>query len=418
MAPTIESTKPLDGANNVPLDKTVEIYFSEPMVDLTVASTPEMNYNITWSHGNRVATLTHAHKFNNDTTYTIAFAGHDLYNNALGNSPALGKDNKLSFTTLPATPTEAIISNVNINRDGGAGSSVTLNWTVSPAGSKTDLWTKNGDFSPTAADWTKSAADLTATTFTDPGQVASGTAKYYKLLPAGKVLANSDLTKEVVGKFDLTAGVAETEPDKLFISFPLQPIAPKTNSLVDVIGDQIGEGEGLLVFNMNKDVIGGSLYNSGAWGAFPGVPAVQNLELGRAYGFLVFTSRYITIVGKVPEMPANAITLAGGWDTVNDRAATAEWIATAYPMTITLANSGLTESTSKGDSPINGGTIYQFNANADLINGVDGMAVNGTANWVNGSLTAPATLQLVPGKGYMLNEPIINTLTWSQVRPY
>ena len=113
-----------------------------------------------------------------------------------------------------------------------------------------------------------------------------------------------------------------------------------------------------------------------------------------------------------------SLALAGGWDTVNDRAAVAEWIGNAYPLPVVVSASGLTAATSQGDSPLNAGTVMVFNANADLIGGVDGMAVNTTTGWVNGTFTAPATITLVPGKGYMLNEPVQGSFTWTQSKPY
>ncbi|MFA5114412.1 MAG: IPT/TIG domain-containing protein [Candidatus Margulisiibacteriota bacterium] len=324
------------------------------------------------------------------------------------------------------------VSSINIVRDGDTvGSGVTITWTTNPANTAVDVYVLNcaidqgaasytSYFTTDTSKWTKAANgdNLTNGTYQIPNLVGTGSAAYYKLITHGATLQTSDLLTNVVGKFDLIVGPSDTQADKFFVSLPLSPIAPKTNSVADLFGAQVAEGDGVLLFNMNKDVTSGSLYNSGAWAAFPGVPAIDNLSAGRAYGYLTQAEKYITIVGKVPTAATNDLSLAGGWDSVKDQAAVAEWIGNAYPTPVTLALSGLTNATSQGTSPLDGGTAYQFNANADLINGIDGMAVNTTGGWVNGTLSAPSTLQLVPGKGYMLNEPVKQSFSWSQAKPY
>ena len=368
---------------------------------------------------------------NGTTYYYVAFIGDTSGNWSTVDytTPEINAD---TGTPSNIPPSGAII-NLSITRDADAvGSSVTVKWQTSPtAHAAINIYTKTGSFDAVAADWTlvSSPAIIPSgdlDTYTDASQVGNGTAKYYKILPATATLQNSDLTQEVVGKFDLSVGPSDTEPDKFFISVPLIPTGSMTNSLVDVFGGQVLEGDGVLTFNMNKDVVTGSLYNSGAWGAFPGFPAIDSIILGRCYGFLTTSSRYISVVGKIFDGSPNSLALAGGWDTGNDRAAVAEWIATAYPMPVDLPVSGLTTATTQGTDPTNAGTVYQFNANADLMdnNGnpsdgnADGMAINTAGGWVDGTMTTPATLKLMPGRGYMLNEPVKTTFTWDQPKPY
>ncbi|MFH1390310.1 MAG: IPT/TIG domain-containing protein [Candidatus Margulisiibacteriota bacterium] len=333
--------------------------------------------------------------------------------------------------SVTSSETDPVVT-IDIVRDGDTpGSGITITWTTDPANTGVDVYaltcaidqpsaSYTSYFTTEATQWVKApnGDNLTGGTYQIPNLVGTGNAVYYKLIAHGTTLKNSDLQANVVGKFDLIVGPYETQPDKFFVSLPLEPIAPKTNSVTDLFGSQVSEGDSLLLFDMNKDVTYGSLYQGGVWAAFPGVPSINNLAAGRAYGFSTLAEKYITIVGKVPTAPTNDLSLAGGWDSVKDQAAVAEWIGNAYPTPVNLSVSGLTSATSIGDSPLNGGTAYQFNANADLINGVDGMAVNTTGGWVNATLSAPATLQLVPGKGYMLNEPVKQSFNWSQPKPY
>ncbi|MBI5699362.1 IPT/TIG domain-containing protein [Candidatus Saganbacteria bacterium] len=305
------------------------------------------------------------------------------------------------------------------------GSGINLSWTVSDgyAGTyniyrKTGAWdAADGVFNTTAASWGTPWRSSVMSPVTDDTQVGQGTQTYYKVVKSAETLSDAMLLTDVVGKFDLAVGPSDTQPEKFFISVPLVPIAPLTDFLTDAFGAQIGEGDGILTFNMNKDVLTGSLYSGGAWSAFPGATAITNVSWGRSYGYLTMTEKYLTVVGKVPESP-NLLSLTGGWDGTHDYAAVAEWIANSYPVPVTITTSALGSSTSRGTSPLDGGTVYQFNANADLMGGVDGMAVNTAAGWVSGTLTDPSTLRLVPGRGYMLNEPVNSAFTWAQPKPY
>ncbi|MDD5593434.1 MAG: IPT/TIG domain-containing protein [Candidatus Margulisbacteria bacterium] len=369
--------------------------------------------------------VTDAGLTNDKVYYYVAYIKDTSGNWSVLDYDTVGGQN--AATGQPTATAGGAITDLNIVRDGDTpNSSVTVSWKTNPAlHAPVKIYvTKNGAFTTNAAaDWTLVANPVIITkgdldTYTDTNQVGNGTAKYYKILPSTSTLANSDLASGVIGKFDLSVGPSDAEPDKLFISLPLFPIAPKTNSIADVLGAQVSEGDGILAFNMNKDVVTGSLYSAGVWSAFPGVPAINTVDPGRAYGYLTTTSKFITIVGKVLDTDNAAISLTGGWDNVANQAAIAEWIGNAYPMPVTISNVGLTNATTQGTDPTNAGTVYQFNANADLLNGIDGMAVNTTGGWMNGTLINPSTLQLVPGRGYMLNEPVKATFNWAQPKPY
>ncbi|MGB9591650.1 MAG: hypothetical protein ACPL1K_03950, partial [Candidatus Kryptoniota bacterium] len=358
----------------------------------------------------------------NGTTYYYAVFSRDTSDNwndtVDSNAPDVNAD-----TGTPSSISSVTISNLNIVRDADTvGSSVTVSWQTTPLHSPVKIYTKTGDFSTTASDWTEVSSPAIIAkgdldTYTDASQVGNGTAKYYKIIPATDTLDNGDLTSNVVGKFDISVGPPDTQPEKLFISIPLAPIAPRTYSLTDVFGNQVSEGDSILTFNMNKEVVTGSTYSGGSWSAYPGATAISEIQLGRGYGYLTSTEKYLTIVGKILDTDNTAISLRGGWDTINSQAAVAEWIGNAYPMPVPIANTGLTTATTQGTDPTNAGTVYQFDANAELINGVNGAAINTTSGWKNFE-NADSPMQLTPGKGYMLNEPIKDTFTWTQPKPY
>jgi YVTN family beta-propeller protein len=351
-------------------------------------------------------------------SYSIVYNGH--------NTTPLTANHYIDNIVAASSGVQPSSISTAIARAGDTvGSGITLSWTASDgyAGNyniyrKTGAWdAADGVFTTTAASWGTPWRSGVMSPVTDDTQVGQGTQTYYKVVKSADTLTDAMLLTDVVGKVDLAVGPSDTQPEKFFISVPLVPIAPRTDSLVDIFGAQISEGDGVLTFNMNKDVLTGSLYSGGVWAAFPGSPAITNVGWGRSYGYLTMTEKYLTVVGKVPES-ANLLSLTGGWDGVHDYAAVAEWIANSYPVPVTITTSALGSSTSRGTSPLDGGTVYQFNASADLMGGVDGMAVNTAAGWVSGTLTDPSTLRLIPGRGYMLNEPVNSAFTWAQPKPY
>jgi len=431
LAPYIVSTVPADGDQNVVLNQPIVINFSLPIDQASFGYTPTpalTNATSTWNASSTQVTINHDN-FNASSDYSIEVLATTKSSgpNALPLVP--GAANPFAFKT--GTTTQPIVYNTGIKRDADTvGSSVTISWQMNPAGSSVDIYTLtctydialdnySSYYTTDPIKWTNATIGGTInTSYTFQNRVGQGTAEYYKIIPHGTTLKSSDLNKaDVLGKFDIAVGPSDTQPNRFFASVPLVPIAPKTSALADVFGTQTTDGDSVLTFNMNKDVIAGSTITGGNWAAFPGVPAVSSIDLGRCYGYLTQTAKFISVIGSLPTT-ANALNLTGGWDATNDRAAVAEWIAPAYPALVPIANAGLTDATSKGTSPLDSGTIYQFTSNADLISSNDtGMTYDSTTGWLNAS-GQPATFKLIPGKGFMLNEPKKTAFSWTEPVPY
>jgi len=426
-APYIIQTYPTDGATAVFVDDSIVITFSQAINPATLqyTSTPDpTGWNVSWNGTSTVATLKH-NNFSATTGYSFevtAATGANGVSLVQGPPP-----NPFHFTTGPGGKP---ILNQNIKRDSDtSGGSVTITWDTNPAGSGVDIYTLTctydvgsdnytSYYTTDPSKWTKTDDNVTIGTKTFQNRVGQGTAEYYKIVLHGATLQSSDLNKaDVLGKFDIAVGPSETQPNRFFVSVPLVPIAPKTSALADMFGTQVTDGDSILTFNMNKDVISGSTYSGGTWAAFTGVPAVSSINLGRCYGYLTQTAKFISVIGSLPTT-ANALNLTGGWDQTNDRPAVAEWISNAFPALVRIQDSGLTDATSKGTSPLDAGTVYQFTSNADLIVSNDsGITYNSVTGWLNGSGN-PSTFYLIPGKGFMLTEPKKATFTWTQPVPY
>lgn len=153
------------------------------------------------------------------------------------------------------------VSKLGAKRDGDTvGSSVTINWTTSPNlhDKNVDIYTSTGSFSTNAVTWQKVMNPVInqsgdTDTYTDTeNTVGNGKARYYKVIPKGATLKNSDLTQDVTGKFDLHLKANEFK----LISFPITPVSL---SVVDVIGNQLDAG-----FDPTTS---GAIYedNAGSW---------------------------------------------------------------------------------------------------------------------------------------------------------
>jgi hypothetical protein len=310
---------------------------------------------------------------------------------------------------LTINPGIITITNLNITRDADAvGSSISVSWQTSPAGSLVDIYTLTGTFSASAASWTSPTKGVATGKYTDAAQVGNGVAKYYKIVPAGSALKDSNLTSEVVGKFDIAVGPAKTEAERLFISLPL---LPKGSSFpAQVFGSQAQENDMLVVFDIDKNVTQGSLRKEGVWGKFPGVASeVASLENGSAYGYITNTARYLTVVGAVKNNNFNRVFTGSK---------KAEWIGNPYPLPVSLANVGLNDSSANA-TITKAAIVYHFDANAELVSKTDGMAVHtAAAEWKDGTLGKPSPLIIQPGRGYMLVEPTKASTNWNLSRPY
>ncbi|MFA5840533.1 MAG: carbohydrate binding domain-containing protein [Candidatus Margulisiibacteriota bacterium] len=313
----------------------------------------------------------------------------------------------VSDESAPISTSEAVISGVSIVRDGDAvGSSVTISWTSTPAGS-VDIYTKTGTFSAVASEWTLEFNDVSASTsqIDSSNTVGNGIHKFYKVVPDTRTtLADSDLTSEVVGKFDLAVGDYTAEPDKFFISIPLNLTS---TTLSSAFGSQPSEGDCLIVFNIDKNIPYASTYTSGSWSTFPSATLITDVNLGYAYGYMTTTAKFISVVGDVfSSSNSRTITGAGGGSMV------ADWVGNAYPLPVGVASTGLDSSTA-GTDMFSAGSVYYFNANADLLD----IAVHTSSGWVNGDYTTTSTMEIQPGIGYMFTEPN-SSFTWTQPKAY
>ncbi len=316
--------------------------------------------------------------------------------------PSTAQTDWIEFSTAPPEISDEALE---LN-----GSDITISWTTDPVGSGVDIWTKTGYYSQNPADWpaTPEYADNNSGTVTETGVVGNGIHKYYKIVVAGTDKAEIDFSTNIFGKFDLDVAPGEVDPNKFFISLPLEVA---DNSLPTLIGDQVTEMDMVITFDINKNVTSGTMYTGGSWVEFPGIPVqITNLEAGYTYGYITSVDKYITVIGKVKESNYSR-TLNGGADL------TAQWIANPYPTSVAIGDAGLNAS-SHNANPMMVGTVYNFDANAELINGTDGLAFHTAATeWKEGTLSNPSPMVLEPGRGNMLTEPVQASFDWTLDRP-
>jgi hypothetical protein len=97
ISPQIQSTFPISNSNNVPLEASIIITFSEAMSSSTFKYKVQPNpggWSQTWNQANKVVTLDHTN-FSPDTTYTVTVTqAKDLVGNSLNGAPVA-----FSFTT-------------------------------------------------------------------------------------------------------------------------------------------------------------------------------------------------------------------------------------------------------------------------------------------------------------------------------
>ncbi|MFA5113451.1 MAG: IPT/TIG domain-containing protein [Candidatus Margulisiibacteriota bacterium] len=323
-------------------------------------------------------------------------------------------------TALPGTAPVDPISSISITREGeAAGSGIKVTWTTDPAGLGVDIYaltctadTGTGDYSSyfttDAAAWTKVADNVTIGTYSIPSSVGTGTAQYYKLITHGATLVNSDLTTEVVGKFDIAVG---TEPERFFVSIPLELT---DYSLESALGGQVQNNDWIGKFNDSEEIVQGSMFTSGSWQDFPVVPAVPkvtNIELGHGYGYFTSTSRFMTVVGRLPE--ANfSMTVSGG------PSANPNWIGQPYPVPVALSSAGL-NSTNYSTNIAEASRVFRLKGNAEAEGGAAGLAFHKEETlWTDGSFMDASSLMLKPGKGYYLRDLVNSSTNWQMARPY
>jgi Bacterial Ig-like domain/IPT/TIG domain len=354
----------------------------------------------------------------NGTEYFYAVFSRDTSDN--WNDTVTAGNN--ADTGTPNAGSQDPITNVTITRDGdNPGDGITITWNTNPAGLGVDIYVLtcqtdvDGNytsyFSTTAANWgTAVETNNTSGTYSIQNSVGQGTAVYYKLIPTGNTLQDTDLETNVAGKFDISVGPSATEPAKFFISLPLEV---SDTSLVSVIGAQVEQNDIIFSFDIDKMPTAGSMYDTAnGWTQFIAAPApINDMEPGYAYGYSTTTSRFITIVGMVRETDLNR-SLEGG----NPLAA--NWVANPYPSPIAILDAGLNNSTFSPTAGM-GSMLSHFDADAVPIGGTDGMSFHYDQNeWRDGLNANPSPLQLIPGRGYMFIEPTIDPFTWDLARPY
>ncbi|MBN2057233.1 MAG: Ig-like domain-containing protein [Candidatus Saganbacteria bacterium] len=420
--PYITATSPLDSATDVYIDAAVSITFNESIQagSFTYTIVPAVTgASVSWNPTHTVATISHD-DFAASTPYTVTVTNAIDVDESL----ALTGDNDFAFTTGTGSGSDDPILNIIITREGDdPGDDITITWDTDPVGLGVDVYelvctydepseSYTSYFTTDPAGWTAVATNVTIGSYTISSSVGDGTARYYKLIPNGETLVSGDLTEEVVAKFDIAVGPSDTEPERFFISIPIEVA---DTSVSAVIGGQVEEMDMILSFDINKDVTYGSMYSGGIWDTFPGaIGPISNMEAGYTYGYYSPTAKFITAVGMLPETDySRTLNGAGGSDLVS------EWIANPYPMPVGVADAGLNASSHSSVNPAEAGTAYQFDADANLIDTTNGIAFHYDASaWRDGTLTAPSPLLLVPGKGYMFTEPVQSSFSWSMTKPY
>jgi hypothetical protein len=301
---------------------------------------------------------------------------------------------------------------------------ITVSWQMTTPGNA-DIYTISGNadvdvFSNDPNDWTLEYPGQASTQIVEAGQIGTGTQKYYKVVAASAGLTANDLLVDVVGKFDIAVGPSDTQPERAFFSIPL---VQSSSTLPDIFGNQAEENDLVAIFDMNRMMTDAAIFDGAVWlEADPvnhTVPLVTDLNIGYAYVYGTFTSRYLTVVGSVMETD-NQRDIQGG--SSGGLPQYAEWVANAFPISANIANAGF-NSYSVGGDPSVGASAYHFDANANMIDEDSDLDFDesfalhtGPSDWTDPA-AQPATLMLRPGKGYMFAEPTIPHQTWTQQRP-
>lgn len=116
--PGVVQVYPSHGMDNVPVDTSIHVVFSEPMDEtstisaISISPTPELSHSTSWQflHNNSVLVITPARPLKYSTTYRVTVK-RDAMNS--GNT-GLGQDYEWSFTTV-----ESPVSPVELPRNGG-----------------------------------------------------------------------------------------------------------------------------------------------------------------------------------------------------------------------------------------------------------------------------------------------------------
>ncbi len=428
--PTVTLADPVDDAGDVAINAEIVITFSERMTSATITSDPVVNFNApTWNEDFTVATFTHD-DFDPEQAYALTIAGQDFYANdidLLGSIDILGDAPHTLDITAASDIVEAVISDISIVRDGGnAGDSVTLTWVTDPIGSAVDVYTISGAFDAVAANWVLEYNGIVDTQ-TDLNQVATGTIKYYKLVPQGHVLVDADLTSDVAGKFD----IAVVEGMNL-LSLPLIPTTGA--SLVEIIGEQVtgspngmrDESDEIWKYNPDEDsnyeyawYIEDSIYPDFNDLYFDPMNVESVLTIEPDEGFWLQVKQgnptsNITVTGIISDTDRVIETVVG-----------MNLIGTAFPVTVSLVDSALNGPATGSPNGMRDESdeVWKYNAAEDsnyeyawLIEG--SIYPDFNDKWFD-PMNVESTIELEPGKGYWIQVKETNVgFTWTYTKPY
>jgi hypothetical protein len=357
-------------------------------------------------------TINHA-DFTPGTAYTVAVgaAAVDLSGTALAAGIV---PNPFTFTTTGGGATD-VISSINIAREG---SDVVVTWTTDPAGTGVDIYrlTCNTDasgnytsyFTTEVSAWgARIKTNDTSGRLEIANAVGTGNAQYFKLIRTGTALTPADLTSEVVGKFDVAVGPADTQPERACISLPLQL---SDYAIANAFGTQASEADSISIIDNNYAIVRGMNFEGGSWVAITGVPALDTLAQGDAYVYSSLTSKFITVTGRVKELPT-PIDLVTGLDIAGQYIP--DWIGNQYPAFAPIGNAAL-NGTSFGPDALSASSVILLDANAAVLGYAEHRAAD---SWVD-SDGAASSLRLLPGKGYVIIDPVRASYRWTQTRPY
>lgn len=335
-------------------------------------------------------------------------------------APAVWLENGFTVTSEAVGPGDSdVVSSISIFREG---SDVVVTWETTPAGTAVDIYslTCNTDASGNYATYFTTEASAwgdpiktndTSGRLEIADAVGAGNARYFKLIRSTTPrtpLTSADLTSEVVGKFDVAVG---PEPERFFISAPL---ILTDGTLENAIGNQVVDGDWIGTFSDIEEITSGSSHPSGSWQDFPVIPAVSRIaaiENGRGYGYFTGTSRFITLVGRIPEVNYS-IVLTGG------AIAQPNWIGQPYPIPVAIGNAGF-NATNYSSNISEASRLFRLQGNSEAEGGLDGLAFHrAEAEWTNGTFSNPSPIIITPGKGYYLRDLVNASPRWEMVKPY
>ena len=103
--PYVESTMPIDGAEDVPLDQDIQVVFNKPMDPGTVQLNGLATTSASWNADHTAVTYGH-NGLSEGSTFTLTLEGQDLVGNQIGAGPV---PNPWSFTTIYLRPRDVTI---------------------------------------------------------------------------------------------------------------------------------------------------------------------------------------------------------------------------------------------------------------------------------------------------------------------